>query len=390
MQKKLGIFSYPLVRGERVQDLEVNAIRYPILIFFEGENHDLEAENFFQSCKQRGLWEIVHPVKGTLFLQMVSVTESIQPVEDANRTAITLEFIEPLQDEALVSDTELQGLSASGLDQMNSKSATSLATKINTAAARGRAAITSVTNKITTSINTVMAPLYAGVAAAQSIMDGAQSAIQETINAVVFEPLAFAGQVKTLMQTPALAVADTKARLSSYRDLATEIFEIENLSLREDGVNTAIVKEAFLVGMIGALSIIATTSSDIETRTEAIDAADDILNLFDDIVDNLDEHQTQFEDLTVDKQYFSQSDIYPDTLRQISYSLRYLLQAIADLKIEKRITLKEKTPPILIAMKEYGGPGDGDVNFDFFIKTNNLKKDEILLLPAGREVRVYV
>lgn len=388
-EKKLGIFSYPKIPGSFVQDLDVNAAKYPMTIYFEGEDHDLEGQRLFESCKQRGLWQITHPVLGVIILQLVSVSQSMQPVENANTTQMNLEFIESIEAELTQSSFELAGETQAAVDDLNANASNSFAAKVKTAAARGKAAITKVANKIRGVIQKVMGPIVAAVSTAQSIMNQTITAINSTLNNPVFSPTVFAGQVKTLVQTPGKAIRDVRTRTSAYKTLASEIFLIQNESVREDGLNTALMKELYLSSIVGALGIIATTSS-FETRTQAISAAEEILSIYNDIVENLDDHQSDFAALTVDKQYFSQLDIYPDTLKVISLAMRYILSTVSGLKIEKRITLKEPTPPIIVAMREYGGPGVDDENIDYFIKTNNLKGSEILLLPAGKEVVVYV
>lgn len=387
--KKLGIFSYPKIPGSFVQDLDVNSVKYPMTIYFEGENHDLESQRIFESCKQRGLWQVTHPVLGVMILQLVSFSHSMQPVENANTTQVNLEFIESIEAELTQSSFELAGETQAAIDALNANAAKTFGDKVKSSVARGQAAITKVANKIRNTIQKIMSPIVAAVSTAQGIMNQTITAINNTLNNPPFAPSVFAGQVKTLVQTPAKAIKDVRTRTTAYRKLSDEIYTIQNESVREDGLNTAITKELYLSSIVGALGLIATTSS-FETRAQAVSAADEILSIYNDIVENLDDHQTDFASLTADKQYFSQLDVYPDTLKVISLSMRYILSTIASLKIEKRITLKEPTPPILVAMQEYGGPGVDDENIDFFIQTNNLKGAEILLLPAGKEVVVYV
>jgi hypothetical protein len=38
---------------------------------------------------------------------------------------------------------------------------------------------------------------------------------------------------------------------------------------------------------------------------------------------------------------------------------------------------------------EYGSLGDADANYDLFVRSNNLSGNDILLIPAGREVVIY-
>ena len=69
LEKKLGIFAYPKVRGNIVQDLDVNSDFYSFTIYFEGKNADLESTAFLASCRQNGTWTVTHPTRGFLQLQ---------------------------------------------------------------------------------------------------------------------------------------------------------------------------------------------------------------------------------------------------------------------------------------------------------------------------------
>ena len=60
-----------------------------------------------------------------------------------------------------------------------------------------------------------------------------------------------------------------------------------------------------------------------------------------------------------------------------------------NLLIEKVILISVPTSPLILSIQEYG-ENDIDANFDLFIASNVLKNTEILLLPAGRTVVVYV
>jgi len=93
---------------------------------------------------------------------------------------------------------------------------------------------------------------------------------------------------------------------------------------------------------------------------------------------------------TIDTQYFSQSASFSDSLGLIAQAAQFLLLKSFDLAVEKRFNLKTDEAPIFTTIKEYGTLGEGDANFDFFIETNNLKGNDILLMKSGREVVVYV
>ena len=66
------------------------------------------------------------------------------------------------------------------------------------------------------------------------------------------------------------------------------------------------------------------------------------------------------------------------------------LSYVFDLKIETRFVLGKYETPMNLTVQEYGTLGAGDENLDLFISTNNLHGDNVILLPPGFEVVVYV
>jgi prophage DNA circulation protein len=108
--KRLGIFDYPGVNGNVVQDLGISSDRYSITIYFEGKDHDLQARDFYNAANETGLWEVNHPVHGFLGLQMISIREANEPVSSGNITEVTTEWIEPIDEISLQTARELAGI----------------------------------------------------------------------------------------------------------------------------------------------------------------------------------------------------------------------------------------------------------------------------------------
>ncbi|MEE8206711.1 MAG: hypothetical protein V3T82_07160, partial [Nitrospinaceae bacterium] len=88
--------------------------------------------------------------------------------------------------------------------------------------------------------------------------------------------------------------------------------------------------------------------------------------------------------------YFSQSRSFVDAARMSALAMAFLLKSTFDLSAEKRITLTQAENPVMIALREYEGPGDSDSNIDLFYSSNNLTGQETLLLPVGKEIVVYL
>lgn len=388
-ERRVSFFNYPKLDGTFSQDLGVNGIKYPLTIFFDGEDHDTEGQRLFNACDQSGFWLITHPILGLLSLRLTTVRQPFEPVENANITEISLEFVETTDADAIISVAELGGELTSGLETLNANTKESFSNRLKTDIAAARAAVTTATNASLSAIQSVLGPLIETVAEIQALVDATISGIQQTISAAVLQPLILASQFQTLIQTPALAINDTKGRLDYYNKLTDEIFNIDNESVLSDGTNTAQVKEMLLCAIIGAVSETVRTG-EIKTRREAISNMETVFNLYVNIVNHLDGLQARFIDNDIDFQYFSQSETYTDVANLVSTSLKFLISSLGDLAVEKVIKINEPTSPLSVALNEYGGPGDGDANFDFFIETNKLKGNEIILLPAGKEVIVYV
>ncbi|MHA1287298.1 MAG: DNA circularization N-terminal domain-containing protein [Candidatus Thorarchaeota archaeon] len=109
-EKRLGIFEYPKVAGNVVQDLGSNSLRQTLNIYFDGRDHDLESDRFFEATKEIGLWDITHPVHGFYGLQLVSVRENDEPITSGNVTEFVTEWIEPIDEVSLETARELAGI----------------------------------------------------------------------------------------------------------------------------------------------------------------------------------------------------------------------------------------------------------------------------------------
>jgi len=81
---------------------------------------------------------------------------------------------------------------------------------------------------------------------------------------------------------------------------------------------------------------------------------------------------------------------FSDALRMEALTLSFLLRSTFDLAVEKTITLDRAENPVMFAMEAYGGPGENDSNIDLFYTSNKLTGNETILMPAGKQVVVYI
>ena len=411
MAKKLGIFEYPKVIGTAVQDLGVSSATYPISIFFDGPNHDINAEAFFQACKQTGKWTVIHPVKGSIDLQLVSVTEVTDVVDLANVTQFDCEWMESIDVSNIGSLPELNATITSQSAFLNDSTLSQFNNNIDQTEASGFFAVVEGVKKTVAAVSETIQKLSNGVASVNNRMIAIQRGIQDTISQPSLALLSLGGQIQTLIQLPTLATNDVSARLSSYRDLIDQVFEFSPTANTVEARNTAAVQELALLAAANAnAQIVATfpasvspttnlpqpttdaeitTAGLILTRDDVVGTASQISQTFIDITDNLDGVQDNFDTVSIDKQYFSQSESFPDGALITGQAVAFALKFAFDLSIERRFILKKRQSPIMITIEQYGELGENDSNFDLFIESNSLQGDRIMLLPAGTEVVIY-
>lgn len=400
--KKLAIFAYPKVRGNIVQDLDTNSSRYSITFYFDGADNDVTARAFYAACDENGLWDIDHPVHGFLGLQLMSVTENDEPVVSGNVTEINTEWIEPIDETTLKTARELAGIVDGLSNDLNTSTLDQIVNGINQGTEAFKEGVRIGVNGVQNLSDFALGPLAATVDAVDSTFRAIQDGINDTLNATVLQIRALAGQIQALIQTPLLARNSINSRLSNYDDFQEGAFTLlpggSGTSVSDkptvEAKNQALIAELALSANIVARCQITTitpiAAGGLLTRAQAVEAANNLANDLQTITNNLDAIQQTFAVNTIDQQFFSQSESYADAAQIVAYAIQYLLVSAFDLKIEKRFKLNRPRTPIEIAITEYGDLGDNDANLDLFIESNGLKGNDILLLPAGREVVVYV
>jgi len=378
-EKKLGLFTYPNVAGTVVQDLNISSTRWPLTVYFSNSDHDLDSEDFWNALDETGLWRVIHPTKGLVDLQLVSASENVQPVTDGNYTVFNLEFIQPAGVDVLQSGEAQKSLLDRLLDALNDNALTQFADQVEAVSDAARTAVNNAVKSVNGAIDSVLGPIAQIDDAIDSAYTGIGRSIDNAIDAVTLAPEQLAGSLQNLVQLPARATLSSSQKLAVFSNLISEVSKLEGTTKE-----TFAVKDLVLSAANGAISIIA-ANTDAQTRTDIVNQVENISSSFDNIVNTLSNDQDNVETDKLEDQYISQETSYPQNLILASAAIRFLLQASADLSIEKRFILKEYRLPIFITIKEYGT----DELLDYFYETNKIEKEDFLLLPPGREVVVY-
>lgn len=397
-EKKLGIFSYPKLKGNVVQDLELNSTRYPLTVYFDGKDHDLDAASFFAAAGESGPWEVIHPVHGFVELQLVSITEQVQPVTSGGITVFDTDWIEPIDPDELATARELRSQTDKAIDDLNVSAAQQFADNISQASQALTNRIENSANAVQTLLDTATSPLFDSLDALNSLVNATQIALQSTITQTEIIADSLSGQIQQLAQLPAIGIGDGPTKLNAFQTAITTLSERLPLTGRPAGEDAQLTKnevatyELALCGVIGAIAKVSIVAP-LQTRGDAITLAETIGAQFVEIMGYLETAQTAFSGEPVDLEYLANVQAFADSEAAVTFATRYLLATAPDLKVERRQTLREPKAPIQIVLEQYGELGENEELYDLFISANGLNDsldgDGILILDRGTEVITY-
>lgn len=389
-EKKLGQFDPPKFRGTYVQDMDVKSTVYPLTVYFEGATHYSTANKFYDALfKEKGQWEITHPTKGVLILQLVSAREIINPIDDGNFTGFETQWIEPANIERFISAPELGVLVL--LEILNAISdgiaqAQQLKADLYSAV---QSAINTM-NQITGFVDSVMSEIAALQTLINDSWNEAKNSYDNLITAFQTNPFdtdtieELSQSVVDIISIPLEASDSYDTRMSLYNELSENFYTLAPGNTGFEDYNRIVFLEIGIISVMISYSRIIVTSN-FTTRVQVINAMDNLTTFFNDLINFIESVQERFEGKDIDLQYFSASKCYTSIQNVFALTIKYLLTQFFNLKTEKRFTLKRDRHPLEITVTEYG---DAE-QYDLFINSNNLSGKEILLLPAGSEVVIY-
>ncbi len=389
-EKQLGVFDAPGVKKSLVQDLESKSVQYPLTVYFQGYDHYAEANDFFKRLfTERGQWAVIHPTKGFLSLQLVSCKEKIAPMSTGNYTEFDTTWIEPGIAERVISLEEL--LAAILTRALNAID--DAVTQLQQLRADLYAAVTSVLNTINAVmgiVDNILAEIAALDSMVSELYEEAKNTLNNALDAFADDPsdpelvADLAEALADLVSVPVSASTDFSTRFSAYSSFADEVAGLAPEYTTPVDYNQVLAQELSISSLLIAVARVVATSS-FTTRSQVVSAIDNLTTIFNSCVAALDDVQEQFSALDIDLQYYSQSAAYGSLQALFATCIKYLMSQFYSLAAEKRFTLARERSPLEITVTEYGSLD----YYDLFLTSNNLSGNDILLLPAGREVVIY-
>lgn len=424
-ENKLPEYDFPLLTKTLFQSLGFKSGVYNETFWFDGSDARDELDRFeklFETGDADGVWEINHPTKGILKLTPVKITVLDNPVDSMLYYEVNSTWVAGLDEfKLLAADGAQDAIKKASGQSFNFSDANfnQLANDVRGFLKKVERVVkdtleftNTIKNEISKAINFVQSAITAGTITATSIAESIKSIIKlpgqlitsfsTQINSSIeqiqtswngISGVAESEQVElaALSQAAASDIA-TAATISNnfYTELMTESIITRNAGNILDVANPDMSNMVSLVLNQSVLSVADTMiNTTYNSRASVLQAMNDLLVL-QEIYQNYNDSMISAHSINKIENKFSADLLtYELTNSAVLAVIQKLFQTLYSLKAERSIILTRPRVPLEIVLTEYGTLGDNLSVYDSFIRMNELTPDEITLLPAGREVKIY-
>lgn len=371
---KLGAeFTFPDSVGTYVQDLGRSGRKYPLTVFFNGDDYDLEASAFEAALGESGIGVLDHPVHGSVdVVPLGAITRNDNLKSEGNQASITVTLLETIEFIFPALSTDPAAEVSNAIDEYNIAKAQEFEDQLNVSSEIERVTFES---RYRSALGTAKSGLD-GIAnqdtSVFSTFNNINDSILNGLDILVGQPLALALQTSIMMQTPALAGTQIGARLDAYRNLLNVI--IANILPQSNSFqNDDLFASAYVSG-----SVVSVVNTQFETKTQAIAAASEISEQMDALTVWRDGNYEALEAIDV-------GGAYQQLQEAVALAAGFLVQISFTLKQERRVVLQRARTIIDLAAQYYPNDQLSDDSINFIISSNNLPGVSYIEVPAGTE-----
>lgn len=357
-----------------VQRTGATAHRYPLRLFFSGPNCDLQADAFEAALALPGIGKLEHPRYGTVNVVPLGEMRRLDGlVTDANQVIIEVTFFNTVGAAYPTAERDPASEVAAAIAAYNAAAAREFEDRVDVSKPGALSAFTARYQALLDTANAALQGAAGATEESQRLFNAVYDSINQGLNTLAGDPLTLAAQTLILVEAPARAAATFSTRLEAYKALSQQLLGVETTDATE------LASSDLYATASTAASANAALTSTFETRKQALTAAESLLTELETVTDWRD---AQFNELGLT----DLGDAYRTLQDAVSLAAGFLVQASFSLALEKRVVLTRNRTIVDLVAELYG---EVDERLDFFIETNGLAWDELLELPAGREVVYY-
>lgn len=374
-------FNFPNVKGTLVKKFQPQGAKYPLEIYFDGEDHLQTAEAFRKSSEDTRHWHILHPLYGDIRVQPSEFTYDNTKY---NLTKITGVMLETLANN--FPNNEIDSKDSIAIKKENTDTIIAIAFKTDLPtpvatdiiALNGSVDLIEQENQILISTDEDSNNFNALVGAAKRELVLANF---DSINAIT--------AIQEMINYPSTVAKSVDIRLKAFVSQLERLDETIR-SIQDVPKSLKVQFESISATVLGALGLIISnkeSDDDYQTTKKVLEVVDLVIATYDQYNETLD---------------FLQSDnaqeldsFIPNYEQQISlndlinFGVANLFEIAMNSKQERSFFLEEDSNLVILTHRFLGLDAD-DLNIDEFIRNNEIGLSEHLVIKKGRKITVFV
>lgn len=395
--KKAAIHELPQQSKPDIQDLGNNAYRFTLQAYFTGADYDQEADAFCKSLEEKGAGGLQHPRWGDIAVLPLTWSQSESFVEGMGRANFSVEFIYAPDTVAFpLTAIEQQTTILNAADKATLDLREAFSLDFLPVDAEDVAACVQTVLDVVQDITDQFAAITNGIDEATREIENQISTIESTIDDLVAAPGQLFDAIEGLYNTVSGIPGKIADKLESYAAQIDNLFD--RLSPEKSPQTMPTTKaQATLLTTIASIATAsaatATATGTTASRQEAVrnaEQVDSIRETHQEIIEGTEEAVATYQETHASAGAFP---VFVADLESIAAVAAVASQAAAiarkasfDLRSERKYKVPADMPALVLLWQFYQSIDA----LDEFIKTNDLQGNEILMVPAGREVVYYV
>lgn len=382
--KKTTGFEFTGANGTYVQDNGSTGNKYPVTAIFYGPDCDLEADDFMEALAETGRGRLEHPFYKTAdVVPYGTVTRTDALKTAANQTLVEVTFWETIPLIYPIPQVDPESQVLGGVSDLSSDLGDSVSDSLFGMSSAGIGEFKARATAMVESVREVIGKATDIRDDVNARISGIKRQIEEITSPVIETEKLFRYSIGNmvdnlvdLMSTPSSIESSIKDKVNDYKRMIDTVKRTADPKGSESNyVADNMMCESILAGLI-----VNATTTEFETQGEALETANEVLEIFDDL--------NAWQDEERDKAgVIDANQTYSTMLSTTSITAGYLVELSFSLKKERRIKLTRSRSLIDLTAELYGSVDD---KLDYFISSNSLSGAEIIEIPKGREVVYYV
>ena len=377
-------FDFPDAEGTYVQRTGNSGRRYPLRIFFTGDDHDLEANDFEDLLRVAGIGRLDHPFYGSIeVVPFGDVGRSDALKSAGNQSVFEVTFWSTINTVYPTGQDDPGSAVLTALGEYGIQAAIEFEGTTDLAGATDQANLKTTYQSLQKTVTAGLSAIAGATDSVRNEFTAIDDSINSSIDVLIRDPLTLASQTVALIEVPSRSVANIGDRLTAYRALARTITAGDS-AVESPGFNSTpsndfhtndLYASTYVAGAVRAV-----VNNEFETRPEALEAAEFLLDFSAEVNTWRDDNYVSLGETDTGGQYQQLQEA-------VAIAAGFLVEISFSLKQERTLTLTRNRTPVDLCAELYG---EVDAVLDFFSQSNNLSWQEHLEIARGRKIVYYI